>query len=145
MLTEERNIIGLSEATILFGTQHRIPTTVPLALVINTHLHVAWAHLCNVHNEAVTRRSAWLRAQADAAAKESSTQIAAALRQLTAESTMKATFRKLRPITKGKRSGEISRIKVPCREWMYHLPSDTLYHYVKGVLYSHSHEPTLEE
>jgi hypothetical protein len=57
---------------------------------------------------------------------------------------MTHTFRKLRPIAKGKRSGTISRIKVPCHEWIYYHPSDTLYHYVKGAFYSHLREPTLE-
>ena len=28
---------------------------------------------------------------------------------------------------------------------MYHRPSDTLYQYVKGALYSHSRKPMLEE
>ena len=116
----------------------------PMLLIINTHLHAAWAHLRKVQNEAVARRSAWLHAQADVAAKESNTKIAAALRQLPTESTMKTTYRKLRPIAKGQRSGPISQIKVPCHEWMYHRPSDTLYHYVKGDFLSHSREPTLK-
>ena len=74
---------------ISFGTKHNLPTTVPPAFEINTHLHAAWDHLRKVHNEAGERHPAWLNAQADAAAKESTMTISATLHQLAAEPTTK--------------------------------------------------------
>ena len=110
----------------------------PGANIINKHLHGAWEHLRKVQNETEERRSAWLHSQAEEASVELNTTKKAALRQIALESTLKATFQKLRPIVKGPRSGVISRIKVPLHEWMYHQPSDTLYRFVKGALYSHA-------
>ena len=110
----------------------------PGATIINTNLHGAWEHLRTVQNEAEERRSAWLHSQAEEAAAELNTTTKAALRKIALESTLKATFRKLRPIAKGPRNGALSRIKVPHHEWMYHQPSDTLYRFIKGDFYSHA-------
>ena len=116
-----------------FITNHSLPTWVPSAREINTHLHEAWAHLRKVKNEVEEWRSAWLHAQANAAVTELNMTKEAAIRQIATEMTIKATFWKLRLIAKGSHSRAISRIKVLNHEWMYHQPTDILYRYVRGA------------
>ena len=138
LLSARRNHIGLSTATIDYWRRHNLPTIVPGASIINKNLHGAWEHLRKLQNEAEERWSAWLHSQAEEAAAELNTTKKAALWQIALESTLKATFRKLRPIAKGPRSRALSCIKVPYHEWMYHQPLDTLYRFVKGAFYSHA-------
>ena len=51
--------------------------------------------------------------------------------------TRRSIFNKLQPISKGRRSKAISRVKVPMHQWHYSPDSKELYQYSKGAFYTH--------
>ena len=57
---------------------------------------------------------------------------------------MRKLFRKLKPLSRGSRSGAVSRVKVPSYKWFYHEGTDLLFFYERGAFYSHARIPTLD-
>ena len=63
-----------------------------------------------------------------------------ALRQIAAENATKSVFQRLRPISKGTRTGALTRIKVPKQQWYYSPGRKELFEYRKGAFYAHAQE-----
>ena len=47
---------------------------------------------------------------------------------------------RIQQISKGERSGAITKVKVPIYEWMYYEKDNVLFHYKNGAFYTHLRE-----
>ena len=127
-LSANRNRIGLSTCLKVFAVKHDLPVSIQSKAVIFTHLHAAWTDLRAVQRKADVKRSEWIHEQADALAEDMKTTRAVALKQMARESDMKSAFKRMQPVSKGERSGAITKVKVPIHEWMYYEKDDVLFH-----------------